>query len=135
STFTETVDLTSDDFLAPDSMTAAILANLHRETLPTADLLSCVYHSLAAAYRDAVEEIERISGKSVGSICIVGGGSRDQYLNRLTATYTKKPVLTGLTEATAIGNLLAQIMYAQSLDLAAARNIVKTGFTLKKTTV
>lgn len=131
--FREILDLTSPDFLAPRSMIDTIRAHLRRPDLPLGDLLSCVYHSLAAAYRGAVEEIEQISGKRAGSICIVGGGSRDDYLNRLTAAATGRPVLTGLTEATAVGNLLAQIMYTEQIPLARARDIVRASFPLKQT--
>lgn len=131
--FKEIFDLTSPDLAAPESMTAAVRGKLNRSDLPLADLLSSVYHSLAASYRKAVEEIEQISSKTVSSVCIVGGGSRDQYLNRLTAKYTGKTVLTGLTEATAVGNLLTQIMYDQKITLAEARKIVNNTYKIKET--
>lgn len=133
SNFKETVDLTSPDFVAPESMIEAVRGHLQRPDLPLGDLLSSVYHSLAASYKRAIDEIEQISAKTVRSICIVGGGSRDAYLNRLTAEYTGKKVLTGLTEATATGNLLAQIMYDRKITLAEARMIAKNTFEIKET--
>lgn len=133
SDYKETVELTSPDFVAPESMIEAVRWHLNRPDLSLGDLLSSVYHSLAASYRKAIDEIEQISAKSVTAICIVGGGSRDQYLNRLTAEYTGKKVLTGLTEATATGNLLAQIMYDRKIALTEARAIVKSTFEIKET--
>mgnify|MGYP003313139690 CR=1 FL=1 len=61
---------------------------------------------------DAVKTIEKVSGKKVDLINIIGGGSKDRYLNELTKKYTGKRVLAGPTEATAIGNIIAQLMFA-----------------------
>ncbi|MGI6279533.1 MAG: rhamnulokinase, partial [Acutalibacteraceae bacterium] len=69
--------------------------------------------------------IEKYSNKKIENIMIVGGGSKDKYLNELTEKITGKKVLTGLIEGTATGNLLSQIMYSDNLDLDSARNIIK----------
>ena len=70
-------------------------------------------------------------GKKIELINIIGGGSKDAYLNRLTKEYTGKKVLAGPTEATAIGNLIAQMMYSdKSLTLEKAREIVKKSFSI-----
>ncbi len=135
SSFDERIDPNAPEFVAPESMLGAIRAHLGRPDLPLGDVLSSVYHSLALSYRDAVWEIETIGNKTVRSVCIVGGGSRDSYLNSLTARYTGRPVYTGLTEATATGNILSQVMYDQSMTLAQAREIVKTTFDMKETTI
>ena len=59
----------------------------------------------------------------------MGGGSKDAYLNALTAHYTKKRVLAGPIEATAIGNIAVQLMYSdRTLTLANAREIIKSSF-------
>ena len=69
--------------------------------------------------------------KKIELINIIGGGSKDAYLNRLTKEYTGKKVLAGPTEATAIGNLIAQMMYSdKSLTLETAREIVKKSFSI-----
>ena len=98
-------------------------------------MLACVYHSLAASYERSIREIEQISGKKIGAIHIVGGGSKDAYLNRLTAKQTGCKVYVGLTEATATGNLLSQVMYSEKISLAAAREIVKETFKISEVTV
>lgn len=83
---------------------------LHRSSyLSIGDILNSVYHSLASSYKKAVDEIEVITGEKIDSIYIVGGGSKDSYLNSLTEKYTGKPVVTGITEATAMGNLKTQL--------------------------
>lgn len=132
SSFAQTVDLSSNELLAPQSMIKTITALTGRTELPLADVLACAYRSLAASYKKAIEEIEEISGKKISSIFILGGGSRDSYLNSLTAKLTQKTVLTGLTEATAVGNLISQIMYSDKLNLLQGREIVKKTFEIKE---
>ena len=97
--------------------------------------MACVYRSLAASYERSIREIEAISGKTITAIHIVGGGSKDVYLNRLTAQKTGCKVYVGLIEATATGNLLSQIMYSEQISLAAAREIVKKTFQISEVTV
>ena len=128
-------DCNDPTLTAPESMLGAIRALLGDETLPLADVLAAVYHSLAQSYRIAVEAIEALSRKSVDRILIVGGGSKDRYLNELTAQTTGKRVVTGLSEATALGNLLAQIMQDEAISLQQARELVKQSFPLKETTI
>jgi len=132
SSFTEKIDPNDSAFLAPENMIEAVRSYLGKPDLPLSDVLSSVYHSLADSYRKAVEEIESISGKEIKAIHIVGGGSKDKYLNKLTAEYTGKEVFTGLMEATATGNLLSQIMYDKNITLTEAREIIKRTFDVKE---
>ncbi len=127
-----TIRLNAPEFVAPENMIEAIRNYLDKPDLPLADVLSSVYHSLANSYRKAVEEIESISGKEIKSIHIVGGGSKDKYLNKLTAEYTGKKVYTGLMEATATGNIISQIMYDKKITLTEAREIIKATFDIKE---
>jgi len=132
SSFTDTVDLTDSIFNAPDSMIDAFRSKLGLPDLEIGDVLSCVYHSLATSYTKCVEQIESISGNPIPSIQIVGGGSKDKYLNALTSKYTGKPVYTGLTEATALGNIITQLVADQGISLTDARQIVKNSFNIKE---
>ncbi len=132
SEFTERIDPTDKMFLAPDNMVDAVREYLRKPDLDISDVLSSVYHSLAFSYAKAIKEIEEICQKEITSIHIVGGGSKDKYLNRLTAKYTGKKVCVGLTEATALGNILSQIMYSQNLNLEQAREIVKNTFNISE---
>ena len=132
SSFTEKIDPNDNSFLAPENMIEAVRSYLGKPDLPLCDVLSSIYHSLADSYRKAVEEIEDISGKEIKAVHIVGGGSKDKYLNKLTAEYTGKKVFTGLMEATATGNLISQIMSDKKISLAEAREIIKSTFDVKE---
>ena len=128
----EMLDTNAPDFLAPENMINAIRSYLKNESIPIEVVINSVYHSLAQSYKNAIDEIEKLAGKTIDNIFIVGGGSKDTYLNELTAQYTGKKVVTGLSEATATGNLLSQIMYDKKISLAQARDIVKNSFDIKE---
>lgn len=132
SDFTRTVDLNDKRFVAPLSMIDAVCDYLEEPSLSLGDVLSSLYHSLALSYKRAIEEIERISQKEIRDIHIVGGGSRDEYLNRLTARYTGKRVFTGVKEGTAAGNLISQIMADTEISLNEARELIKNTFEIKE---
>ena len=128
----EMIDTNAPDFLAPEKMINAIRSYLKNESIPIEVVINSVYHSLAQSYKNATDEIEKLAGKTIDNVFIVGGGSKDTYLNELTAQYTGKKVVTGLSEATATGNLLSQIMYDKKISLAQARDIVKISFDIKE---
>ena len=125
----EIIDTNAADFLAPDNMIEAIRGYLKNEKLPIEIVINTIYHSLAKSYANAVKEIEKISGKTIDTINIVGGGSKDGYLNELTKQYTGKRVLAGPVEATATGNIISQMMFVdKKLTLEKAREFVKNSF-------
>ena len=128
----EMIDTNAPDFLAPENMINAIRSYLKNESIPIEVVINSVYHSLAQSYKNAIDEIEKLAGKTIDNVFVVGGGSKDTYLNKLTAQYTGKKVVTGLSEATATGNLLSQIMYDKKISLAQARDIVKNSFDIKE---
>jgi len=74
------------------------------------ELAAVIYNSLAISYRDTARLLESITGKTYDTIYIVGGGSNAEYLNNLTAKQTGKAIHTGPSEATAIGNMAAQMI-------------------------
>ena len=95
------------------------------------ELMQCVYASLAAGYAGAVRELSALTGKVYTSINIVGGGSKDGYLNELTARTTGLPVFAGPT----LGNLMAQFIAAGEFDdLEAARAAIRQSFDIKEVT-
>ncbi len=129
----EIIDTNDTAFLAPENMIKAIKNYLKDESLTVDIVINSVYHSLAMAYADAVKDIEKISNKTIDTINIVGGGSKDAYLNRLTAEYTGKKVLAGPVEATATGNLISQMLYSKEVaSLEEARELVKKSFDIKE---
>jgi rhamnulokinase len=138
--FKTIIDVNDTAFLAPQSMISAIGDYCERHGLQKpvtlGELMACVYNSLAASYAKAIEEIEEISGRSYTRLHIVGGGTKDRYLNELTARYSGKAVFTGSTEATAIGNLLAQMLrYKEFKSIEEARESVANSFNIKKVEV
>lgn len=128
STFDKTVDPNAQELVAPENMIDAIKKLLGDESLPLGDVLKCVYLSLASSYAECVKTIEKISGKEISEIHIVGGGSRDMYLNRLTSKLCGKKVFIGLNEGTATGNLITQVMRDKGLTLKEGREIIKKTF-------
>lgn len=108
SQYTKTFDPNDQRLVAPDNMIEAIKDCLEDEGLGVADVINSAYHSLAQIYAKVVSEIESITGQTVDSITIVGGGSKDAYLNKLTGEYTSKPIICGPVEASALGNLRTQ---------------------------
>ncbi len=132
SRYEKTFDPNDKRLTAPDCMLTAIRECLGEEA-EVCDVLRATYHSLAAAYKKTVEEIEAITGKECTNIAVVGGGSRDRYLNELIGEYTKKTVYAGPTEATAIGNLISQIMYLdKGMKVEKARELVKKSFDIQE---
>ena len=127
------IDPTDDCFLAPENMVDAIRTYLGEPELPIGDVLRSVYISLATSYKNTVEEIESVAGKKIERVAIVGGGSKDKYLNQLTKEYTGRRVTVGPTEGTAAGNLIAQLVFLDpSLDLAGARKIIVNTFEIQE---
>ncbi len=107
--FDHTVNADDKVFLAPESMKAAFDSQLPHPPKCTAGYFRCAYRSLALRYKQAIEEIERITGKTYTSIYIVGGGAKNNFLNRLTEESTGKKVIALPIEATALGNLKIQM--------------------------
>ena len=106
--FDHLVDVNDPVFLAPESMKAAFDTRLPHPPKCTAGYFRCAYRSLAEGYRQAIEEIERNTGKQYRKLYIVGGGAKNGYLNRLTEEATGKQVIVLPIEATALGNLKIQ---------------------------
>ncbi len=106
------VDPDEQVFLPPGDMPARIEAECRRrgERVPQdrPALVRCILDSLAAAYARAVEDAVRLSGRDVDVVHVVGGGSRNALLCRLTAQACGLPVVAGPAEATALGNVLVQ---------------------------
>ena len=107
--FDHLVDVNDEIFLAPESMRAAFDARLPHPPKCPAGYFRCAYRSLAEGYRQAIGEIERNTGRTYTRLYIVGGGAKNGFLNRLTAEATGKQVVALPIEATALGNLKAQL--------------------------
>ncbi len=134
--FPSRVDVNDNAFFAPKSMISAIQEYCRKtgQRVPekVGEIAAVIYQSLSESYRETVKEIEKITGRTYDSINIVGGGANAEYLNRLTAEKTKKTVYSGPTEATAIGNIAAQLLkYGEFADVPAVREAVFNSFEIK----
>ena len=135
--FPSRVDVDAPRFLAPESMIAEVQAACAEGGFPVpqsvGELMACVYHSLAGCYQKAVADLSRLTGKTYTSINIVGGGSKDEYLNELTAKATGTTVYAGPAEGTALGNLMVQFIGAgEFAGLQAARAAIRSSFLIKE---
>ncbi|MBO7237614.1 MAG: rhamnulokinase [Kiritimatiellae bacterium] len=123
-----TIDVNEQRFMNPESMIGEVLAAAAAEgEAPSTigELMQCVYNSLAECYAAAISTLSFITGKTYTSINIVGGGSKDKYLNALTAEATGLEVFAGPTEGTAIGNLIVQMIAGGEFsDLEEARKAI-----------
>lgn len=104
-----TVDANAPEFLAPESMKAAFDVATGNALETVGDYFRCAYRSLAVSYRQAIDELEANTGCTYEKLYIVGGGAKNQFLNRLTAEATGKEVIALPIEATALGNLKVQM--------------------------
>ena len=132
-TISSIVDCNDDCFLAPKSMIKAVqdFCRGTGQQVPetVGEISSVIYNSLAKCYGDTAKEIEEITGKKYSTIYVVGGGSNAGYLNELTAKYTGKKVSAGPSEATAIGNVIVQMLHDGVFkDLPEARTCVRESF-------
>ena len=135
--FTSIVDVNDDTFLAPESMIRALqdyCEQTGQEKPETeCELLYCVYRSLAKCYAKTVAEIETVTGRAYDTIHVVGGGCQDKFLDRLLVEVTGKEVYAGPVEATAIGNIMAQMLRDDVFeDLKEARRVVAKSFEVKR---
>ena len=103
------VDANDPGFLAPKSMKAAFDKATGGKLQTIGDYFRCAYRSLAVSYREALDELERNTGRNFEKLYIVGGGAKNQFLNRLTEEATGKQVIALPIEATALGNLKIQL--------------------------
>ncbi|XCP85575.1 rhamnulokinase [Roseburia hominis] len=131
--FPARVDVNDNRFLSPESMIEAIqeyCRHMGQEVPETPGEISAViYHSFAESYGRTVKEIEEVTGRKYGAIHIVGGGANAGYLNRLTAKATGKTVYSGPTEATAIGNVVVQMLKRKEFgNLEEARSVIYDSF-------
>ena len=130
-------DVNDERFLKPESMIFEIKHYFQErhETPPqtVGQIASCVYHSLAYGYKKAIEELEMITKQTYPVINIIGGGCQNQLLNEMIAEMTGKKVVAGPVEATALGNILAQLIQQKVVnDLCEGRALIKKSFEMKE---
>ncbi len=103
------VDANASDFLSPKSMKAAFDLATKNGLHTVGDYFRCAYRSLAMSYKTALDDLERNTGTAYDSLYIVGGGAKNDFLNRLTEEATGKRVIALPIEASSLGNLKVQM--------------------------
>lgn len=113
SDFPSVIDVNEDRFLHPKHMILEIQeacrASHQKVPQTPGEVAYCIYHSLAIAYQEAIQEICILQKKTYTAINIFGGGCQNALLNELVSELTGMEVYAGPVEATALGNLLMQI--------------------------
>lgn len=135
--FTGTIDINDDRYLKPQNMVKEIKKSFsekgQNEPVLLGEIAYCVFNSLAKSYKESVNEIERLTGIKYESINVFGGGCQNNLLNEMIAEQTGKTVYAGPIEATAIGNIITQMIGKKELkNIAEGREIVKKSFEIQK---
>jgi rhamnulokinase len=134
--FQQFIDVNHPRFTNPENMIIEI-QNFCREsgqTVPQSigEIVSAIYCNLALYYANEIKKLESIIGKKIDSINIIGGGSNIAYLNQLTSTLSNKTVYAGPSEATAIGNIIVQMITTGLLqDVKEGRQLIQKSFDIK----
>ena len=96
-------------------------------------LVRCIYESLAMKYRFAIKQIEENTEKKFDVLHLLGGGTKDSFLCQMTADSLNIPVTAGPTEATALGNIMLQLIALGEIEsVNAGREIIKSQENLKE---
>jgi len=129
-----TFDANHPSLLAPGDMPARIAALFAEQGVAApatrGEFVRSILQSLADAYAGTIRDIERLTGRTIRTVHLVGGGAQNALLCQLTADAVGVPVVAGPVEATAIGNLLVQARTHGLVkgDLDALRSIVAFSF-------
>ncbi|HEX4231101.1 MAG TPA: rhamnulokinase family protein [Bryobacteraceae bacterium] len=133
---TETI-IDPDDFVLPGNHPERICEFCRKsgQEIPAdaGSMALVILQSLAVRYKEVLEVLERLTGRSITTIHIVGGGSRNRLLNQLAANRTGRKIIAGPVEATAAGNALTQAMGSGDVSsLQDLRSIVRRSFEVEE---
>lgn len=137
--FTCFIDPDAPEFATAGSMPEKI-QNFCRKTnqpVPESDgaLVRCIYESLAMKYKFAISQISENTGKNFDVLHLLGGGTKDGFLCQMTANSLGIPVVAGPTEATALGNILLQLIALGDIkDIDEGRALIRQQESVKEYT-
>lgn len=135
--FKYSLDPDHHSFVNPDNMPEAI-KNYCKETgqpIPKepGEMARGIYESLAVNYKEVIEKLENLTDRKIETLNMVGGGIQAEILCQYTADISKRRVITGPIEATAIGNMLTQLMALGEIkNLEEGREVVRNSVNLKE---
>ncbi len=135
--FVAVIDPDDNRFFHPGDMPERIRSycvDTHQPVPQTrGEVLRVALEGIALKYRWVLERLEELTQKQFAPIHIIGGGTKNRLLNQFAADATKRAVVTGPVEATAIGNVLMQAIGLEHLgSLAEAREVVRTSFDVEE---
>ncbi|HUI42289.1 MAG TPA: FGGY-family carbohydrate kinase [Terriglobia bacterium] len=115
------LDVDDPDLLLPGNMPARINAQRQRAGLPPCGeapdaapaMANLIFHSLAARYAEVLKDVAAITGKQFERLYIAGGGSRNAFLNELSAERTGLEVRCAAVESSTLGNFAIQLASLQ----------------------
>lgn len=127
------LDVDAPDLLLVGQMPQRINAQLQKQGLAQIDespanapaFASLILHSLAARYHEVLQSVQKHTGKHLQRLFIVGGGSRNLLLNRLTADVTGLRVICGAAESSTIGNLATQLAALEDSDASVSASFAQ----------
>lgn len=134
--FQQFIDINDPRFVNPANMTAE-LQNYCRETqqpVPETpgELFQAIYSNLSLYYANELQKLDQILNYHIERLNIVGGGSNVALMNQLTSTLANVEVIAGPSEATAIGNVLVQMIATDAVEnINAGRQLIGKSFKLK----
>jgi rhamnulokinase len=118
------------ELLVPGDMPARIrdacVRAGQRSPQEQAAILRAIFDSLACKYRQVLDEIEMVTGRTLDTVHVIGGGARNALLCQLSANVSRRVVVAGPVEAAALGNVLVQMhAFGDVGSLAEMREIVR----------
>ncbi|QXN86051.1 rhamnulokinase [Tetragenococcus halophilus] len=134
--FQQFIDINDERFLNPGNMIQTIQEYCYetKQSVPktSGELARAIYDNLALYYAVEIENLEKLSECKIDILHIVGGGSNNKLLNQLTADVCNIPVEAGPSEATAIGNLMVQMIATKGYGtLESARQDIRNSIELE----
>lgn len=130
------IDVNHEDFVSPSQMLETINTHYSKKygskLAAIGDVGCVIFSSMVETYKNLIGSIEEIIGNSIKILHVIGGGSRNSYLNQLIANKLNIPVLAGPAEATTIGNVLMQMIGSGIVkNLTEGRKIIRDSFDVK----
>lgn len=123
------IDPDAPEFAPPGDIPGRVRDFCRRTGQPVPEtvgqVMRCIYESLALKYRFALGQLTQATGKKFSALHVLGGGTKDGLLCRMTAACTGIPVIAGPVEATALGNILIQLKALGQLEsIAQGRELI-----------
>ena len=127
--FVSFIDPNDPLFAAPDDMPLKIQEYCRRTSQPVpetaGEIMRCIYQSLACEFASTLERISALTGHTYSQVNMIGGGTKDKLLCRMTAEATGKTAIAGPVEATALGNGISSLIALGELkDIREARQVI-----------